>query len=155
MNALTKYKYHKSSAKFRGVEFKLTFEEWYDIWLSSGHWEQRGIGKDKYCMSRYNDTGAYEIGNVFIQTNSNNGKDQLGRSKPTPWCIGKKRSKESIAKQKQTSIDRGISYDQWSGKKMSEQSSKKKSDALKGKPWTEARKLAQLNKRKTNEQLQN
>ena len=45
-----KYFQHKASAKCRGIPFNLSFEEWYDIWLKSGHWHERGLGKNKYCM---------------------------------------------------------------------------------------------------------
>lgn len=69
-----KYTSHKSSAKFRGIDFKLTFEEWFDIWQKSGHYHERGIGKGSYVMSRIGDKGGYEVGNVFIQSNSDNVK---------------------------------------------------------------------------------
>lgn len=54
---------------------RLTFEEWFDIWWTSGYWFKRGRGVGTYCMSRYNDLGDYEIGNVFIQTNEQNTRD--------------------------------------------------------------------------------
>jgi hypothetical protein len=57
------------------IEFKLTFDEWLDIWISSEKFGQRGIRKGQYCMSRYNDIGHYEIGNVFIQPVQQNTKD--------------------------------------------------------------------------------
>lgn len=61
------YACHKSKAKHRGIEFRLTYDEWYKIWKDSGKLELRGVGKGKYVMSRYNDIGAYEKNNVFIQ----------------------------------------------------------------------------------------
>ena len=67
-----KYRVHKAKAKHRGIDFNFTFEEWKDIWINSGHWHDRGWGANKYCMSRYNDIGPYEVGNVFIQTNGEN-----------------------------------------------------------------------------------
>ena len=48
------------------IEFRLTFEQWCDIWQQSGKWDQRGSNKDGYVMSRYNDIGHYEVGNVYI-----------------------------------------------------------------------------------------
>ncbi len=66
-NIMHKYQCHKSSAKYRGIEFRLTFEEWWGVWEASGKWEQRGRSEGMYCMSRYNDQGPYEIGNVYIQ----------------------------------------------------------------------------------------
>ena len=59
------------------IRFNLTFDEWLKIWKDSGHWEQRGVYKGQYCMSRYNDLGNYEIGNVFIQPIQQNTKDAL------------------------------------------------------------------------------
>jgi hypothetical protein len=101
---LKKYTQHKSNAAQRGVPFLLTFEEWKAIWLESGKWEMRGKGSTKYCMCRYGDKGAYEIGNVFIATNSINLRDgNLGKvvnqetrfkistahsGKPKPWVVG-------------------------------------------------------------------
>ena len=83
------YTQQKSNAKQRGIEFLLTLDEWKQIWLDSGHWEQRGRGATKYCMSRTGDTGAYEAGNVFIQ---------LGRNNVSDGNIGKKDSEETKAK---------------------------------------------------------
>ena len=70
-----KFSKHKARAKQDNIEFKFTFEQWWDIWQQSGHWENRGKCKGQYCMSRYGDLGAYEIGNVFIQLTTQNTKD--------------------------------------------------------------------------------
>lgn len=67
-----RYAAHKKNAKRRGVDFLITYEEWRDVWL--GHWENRGQGKSVMC--RTGDTGAYELGNVRIDTQSNNAKEQ-------------------------------------------------------------------------------
>lgn len=82
----TKYWSQSRSAKSRGIGFTLTFEQWWDIWNKSGHWDQRGIGKGQYVMSRRGDIGPYEIGNVFIQTQAGNHKDSHGGNK---WNVGK------------------------------------------------------------------
>ena len=66
-NPLSKYTQHRNRAKRCGIPFKLSFEEWWRIWQESGKWESRGASKDGYVMSRCNDEGAYEVGNVFIQ----------------------------------------------------------------------------------------
>lgn len=42
------------------------------IWTESGHLAERGNRAYQYCMSRIGDQGAYEVGNVFIQTNAKN-----------------------------------------------------------------------------------
>jgi hypothetical protein len=83
------YTQHKSNAKQRGIEMRMTFDEWKGVWVQSGLWEQRGRGADKYCMCRYNDEGHYEVDNVFIATNSNNLHD---------GNIGKVMSDETRAK---------------------------------------------------------
>ncbi len=72
-----KYACHKSKAKQRGIAFNLTYEQWWDIWQQSGKWEQRGARKGCYVMSRYNDVGAYEIGNVFIQPHEENRREAM------------------------------------------------------------------------------
>lgn len=80
-----KYNCHKSKAKYRGIEFKLTFEEWWGVWEASGKWEQRGKTIGKYCMSRYSDQGPYEIGNVYIQLwTENTSQAHKGSKKPRP-----------------------------------------------------------------------
>ena len=67
-----KYACHKSKAKAREIPFNLTYEEWFKSWQDSGHWHERGCRSGQYVMSRKNDTGAYEIGNVFIQLHKQN-----------------------------------------------------------------------------------
>ncbi len=54
------------------IEFRLSFEQWLDIWMASGKWHKRGRLKGCYCMSRHNDIGHYEVGNVKIITHSEN-----------------------------------------------------------------------------------
>lgn len=46
------------------VEMRLTFQEWMEIWWSSGHLKDRD--SHGYVMARTNDIGHYEIGNVRI-----------------------------------------------------------------------------------------
>ena len=67
MNELKQaYNSQKATSKIRGIEFLLTFDEWYKFWLDSGHLHERGKGKDKYCMARFGDKGAYKLGNIKI-----------------------------------------------------------------------------------------
>lgn len=61
-----KYVSQKVCAHQRGVDFNLTFEEWWGIWTRSRRWNQRGCKKGQYVMARYADEGAYESGNVHI-----------------------------------------------------------------------------------------
>lgn len=70
-----KFYAHRSNARRRGIQFYLTFDQWWEIWQKSGHWDQRGRLSNQYVMSRYGDSGPYEVGNVFIQQQSSNTKD--------------------------------------------------------------------------------
>lgn len=65
-----KYRYHihKTNARSIGTEFKLTFDEWWSVWKP--YFAEDNYGK--LCMCRTNDEGAYEIGNVRIDTWQNN-----------------------------------------------------------------------------------
>ena len=65
------------NARERGIEFRLTFPEWLEIWIRSRRLHLRGRGKGKYCMSRKEDKGAYEVGNVKINLNKTNTQDAL------------------------------------------------------------------------------
>jgi len=66
------YNKHRLSAQNRKdalgnpIEFKLTYEEWLDIWASSGFAHLRGRKRGQYVMSRHNDIGNYEVGNGLI-----------------------------------------------------------------------------------------
>jgi hypothetical protein len=72
-SARYKYSKHKSSAKQRGIPFLLTFEQWWQIWQESGHWEKRGC---PYMMTRLKDEGPYAVGNVRIATGAQNAEDR-------------------------------------------------------------------------------
>lgn len=77
------YDMHRRNAHNRGIEFNLSFYEWFSIWEESGNWELRGRGLGMYCMSRKGDLGAYETGNVEIilfEDNSRDGRNSRGRN---------------------------------------------------------------------------
>ena len=57
---------HRCNAQQRGVPFTLTFEEWINLW--GDKYEKRGCKEGEYVMCRQGDVGAYEVGNVFIDT---------------------------------------------------------------------------------------
>lgn len=76
MNLNTKYLSKKATSKQRGIGFNLTFDEWFEIWDKSGYLDQYGL----YVMSRYEDKGHYEKGNVFIQSRKNNSLDACSGS---------------------------------------------------------------------------
>lgn len=68
-----KYHVHKNGAKRRGIEFNLTFEQWWELW--EPYWESRGKQKDSLVMCRVGDSGNYEVGNVYIDTYSKNSRE--------------------------------------------------------------------------------
>jgi hypothetical protein len=66
------FKSQRSSAAKRGIQFLLTFDEWWIIWNASGKWEQRGRLKGQYVMARFGDSGPYVATNVRICTKEEN-----------------------------------------------------------------------------------
>lgn len=65
----------KNNARHRAVGWNLTLAQWFAVWQASGKLDQRGRGKDCYCMSRIRDDGPYELGNVHVQTNVQNARE--------------------------------------------------------------------------------
>lgn len=74
-SAAMKFANQRNSARNRGIDWRLTFFEWMNIWIASGKWDQRGQGKGKYCMARKMDTGPYSVENVYITTCDDNVRD--------------------------------------------------------------------------------
>lgn len=70
------YRNHKSSAKQRSIPFQLSFYQWWSIWRVSGRLDNRGRFRGNYCMARFGDKGAYEVGNVKIVTVTQNGTEK-------------------------------------------------------------------------------
>jgi hypothetical protein len=68
-----RYGAQKYNAKQRGVEFKLTFADWYKWWIETGHYSERGCKNGQYVMGRIGDQGAYELGNIYCCTTNENG----------------------------------------------------------------------------------
>ena len=81
--SIQSYNLHKYSAKRRGIGFKLSYEEWSDIW--GDKISNRGTSAENYCMSRTGDKGAYEVGNVYINTNRNNAREASIRATVNAW----------------------------------------------------------------------
>lgn len=67
-----KFLNHRGQAKQRGIEFKMTFDEWWEIWRP--HWHNRGNKVGQFGMCRTMDKGAYEVGNVRIDTPKGNAR---------------------------------------------------------------------------------
>jgi hypothetical protein len=75
--AKLKFRAHRKSAKYRNIPFLLTFDEWYNWWLSNG--VDRNIPRkhngNTLCMCRFNDSGPYELSNIYCATLIQNNKD--------------------------------------------------------------------------------
>lgn len=64
--ARRKFNQQRGNAKRRGIDWQLSFKEWWGIWSLSGKWNQRGIRTGQYCMARPGDIGPYSMSNVRI-----------------------------------------------------------------------------------------
>ena len=74
------YYRQRDTAQNRGVLFVMSYADWLDVWVSSGHLNQRGRGKGKYCMMRFNDTGPYAKDNVTIGLFEENTRQSKSRN---------------------------------------------------------------------------
>ena len=70
-NPFARYIRQRENSNKRGVQFLMTFAEWWEIWQQSGKWGE--ICQGGACMARFNDAGPYQIGNVYITTGQING----------------------------------------------------------------------------------
>jgi hypothetical protein len=68
--AIRRYYDQKAKAKERNIPFLLTFEEWDTWWLQHGVDRniKRTINGNTLCMCRYNDSGSYELSNIYCDT---------------------------------------------------------------------------------------
>jgi hypothetical protein len=79
---LRSYNAHAAGAAKRGVEFLLTFPEWWDLWRN--YYDRRGNKANNLVMCRNGDSGPYAVGNVRIGTVTENGRDRIKEKKPRP-----------------------------------------------------------------------
>lgn len=127
-----RFREHRHRALSSKIGFELTFEQWLDIWLSSGQIHNRGTRKGQYVMARNGDAGPYKVGNVRIITASANGAEKRHSEKHKRYmrrimkgnshALGTKLSKETRVKMSQSR----------QGRKFSEKTRKKIAVALKG-----------------------
>lgn len=66
----------RADARTRDIPFRMTFDEWLDVWLKSGHLVEAGCRDGQYVMARYGDKGPYKIGNVKIITANANSSEK-------------------------------------------------------------------------------
>lgn len=69
---IRKYSQHRRQAAQRGIDFLLSFAEWYEWWQQTGHYEERGCRHGQYVMARHNDTGPYSLDNIKCITHEEN-----------------------------------------------------------------------------------
>ena len=78
--AKQKYGWQRRSAIARGIDWQLTFDEWYKWWLDNGidkHTDTMPMCKDKPVMCRKGDTGPYSLSNIYCATSDQNRIDAL------------------------------------------------------------------------------
>lgn len=88
--AKQRYSWHKAGAKKNNIPFLISFDEWWKIWKSSGHWEERGNRRGCYQMARFGDVGPYKVGNVRIITLNENQNEPALRKKRSDIAKGRK-----------------------------------------------------------------
>jgi transposase len=79
---IRKFTEQRRNAHTRGVDWRISFAEWWAVWQASGKYEKRGRGTG-YCMARFNDTGPYSADNVEIIPNRQNISDYQTRKRVT------------------------------------------------------------------------
>lgn len=83
----------RSGAKKRGIEWKLSWEEWLQWWMNTGHIDERGRNKGQYQMCRVGDIGPYALDNIYCATLEDNASLPGQRQKGIPkaykvWNVG-------------------------------------------------------------------
>jgi hypothetical protein len=76
--AKNSYYGQRSAAKRRNILFQLTFDEWYNWWLSNGvdkALQQSSRSANTLCMCRYGDLGPYSLTNIYCTTIQQNAAD--------------------------------------------------------------------------------
>jgi len=75
--AESSYRYQKSKARLRGIEFDLTFEQWHAWWKANGRDPnvRQPNTADALCMCRKGDRGAYRSDNIYCATRKQNSQD--------------------------------------------------------------------------------
>jgi len=93
----------RGKAIIRGIDWNLTYEQWLTIWRNKIHKRGKGIGK--YNMCRKNDTGAYEIDNVFIALHEDNANHGNHKNKFKPVIVENKKYNSIVEATAYTGIE--------------------------------------------------
>jgi hypothetical protein len=88
-----KYSMQKTSAEKRGIAWQFTFDEWFNWWQATGHWDNRGCKKGQYVMARFEDKGPYAINNVFCCSVEQNNSDRHKFNSYVKAAVSKAQSK--------------------------------------------------------------
>lgn len=64
--------YNRVSARGRGEDWQLTWEQWRDIWLPN--WDQRGRSAQCLCLARKDMEKAWTVANVELITRREHGR---------------------------------------------------------------------------------
>lgn len=84
-----KYNVKKKTTKGRvdklgePIQFLMSFDEWLYVWMHSGQIDNMGLKQGQFWMSRPDDLGHYEIGNVEIKLFSQNAREGKTGTKHT------------------------------------------------------------------------
>lgn len=68
----------KGRAGYRGIEWKLTFDQWYQWWLDQGVDKDypTALDRNQLCMCRPGDAGPYSLDNIYCGTRSENTRER-------------------------------------------------------------------------------
>lgn len=89
------YNCQRGNAKRRGIDFRLTFQEWTNFW--GVDIERRGNGQCNLQMQRVADVGAYELSNIRKGTPKQNSA--------TAMAVRANKSSDAAAVELQIAID--------------------------------------------------
>lgn len=92
------YAAQKATARRRGIDFRLTFEEWLAFW--GDDIDKRGRGTFDLQMQRPADTGPYALGNIVKGTRLQNCR--------TAGAMLRKRNSDKAAEDLKSALDRAM-----------------------------------------------
>lgn len=74
------FRTQRQNARTRGIEWQMTFWQWWTIWQKSGKWSRRGRSSGDFVMCRNGDAGPYSVENVHIAPAFSNVHESNNRS---------------------------------------------------------------------------
>ncbi len=61
------YENSKRNAMNRGIEWTLSYEQWWALWEASGHWDDYGCRQGGFVLARIDTTKGFHLDNVVIR----------------------------------------------------------------------------------------